>query len=224
MRKHAIPLIFILQCGNPGLNQYLITKSGESPKSEKPDKIQLYEKDKLKIILETPDAESIDEFADKLSIATQQKYYRLPDLTYFRIRIINNRDSSVKINLFNAVFRSEYGNLYTPLKKSEYQKRFTSIAYERFPYDSMYSFYVTRTGNKKPEGENIFLEKVLPEQTVEISADEEGHQLLPFEFFDPGSRLYSFLLVISQEEKIQRDFFYRTNRNDQKNDLNIRNK
>lgn len=212
-------LLAFLACGNPDLRQYLVSRSSGGDKSDKAEKVTLYDKNNLKIILEATDPEAIDEFAENLRIAAQQKYYRLPDLTYFRIRVLNKRDNAITLNLFSSVFKNELGTVFQPLGKTDYQKRFTSIAYERFPYDSLYSFYVVRSGDKKPEGDNIYIEKVLPEKAVEISADEEGYQLLPFEFFDPGARLYKFILVISPEEKIEKTFYYRTVRADEKTDL-----
>lgn len=220
LAKIVFLLILIqINCGNPGLRQYLISRTSGGEKAEKAEKITLYDKDNLKIILEATDSESIDEFADNLRIAAQQKYYRLPDLTYFRIRIINKRDVSVILDLYKSEFTNEYKNIFQPLRKADYQKRFTSVSYERFPYDSLYSFYVIRSGDKKPEGDNIYIEKVLPEKPVEISADEEGYQLLPFEFFDPGARQYTFSFSISESEKIEKKFYYRTVRSDDKTDL-----
>lgn len=203
-------LVF-MSCGNPELHYYLLTKSQTVKKGEKQfPEFKLKESVILRLSAVTP--EEIDNLAERLSIYSEQRYYRLPGLSYIKFRVINKSKENFSFNLFASRFRNDLKEEFPAIGLKEYESRFTSVAYSRFPPEKMYSFYVTREGKKKA-GKEIYLDQIPPGDKVTLKPDSEGFQVVPYERLSIGARQYVFEWKDSGFD-LTVPFFYCTSRAD----------
>ncbi len=141
----------------------------------------------LKLVLTAPDAEELEALAEDLKLASPAKFHRLPPLTLLRFDMENNTALPWKLKLSQAVFREPGvgGRTFRVVSAETYAQRFTSVAYEHFRYEEMYSSYITRRGAEIPKGDFSF-EKRAPGEPIEIKQGEAAFQVLPFEFMGAG--------------------------------------
>lgn len=228
--------ISVLTCGNPSIRYVLIpvpkkvevngrffnlAKVTNSKKNKTSDdgneSVVVYKNDEIKIVITSLDAEELDELAEKLGSYSNQRYYRLPGLRYLKFIISYSGSKKTKLNLFSSYFIDEFGKKYAPFGIKEYQKTYTSSSYSVFDYNYIYSFYFTQKGEVKPEDDEFYVSKVLPEKDVVLQTATEGFQILPYELLSVGSRKYWLHLDINDgETKIRYPFYYRAIRSDQK--------
>lgn len=228
--------ISALTCGNPSIRYLLIpvpkkvevngrffnlakvTNSKKNKTSDDDnDSVVVYENNEIKIVITSLDAEELDELAEKLGSYSNQRYYRLPGLRYLKFIVSYSGSKKTKLNLFSSYFIDEFGKKYAPFGIEEYQKTYTSSSYSVFDYNYIYSFYFTKKGEVKPEDDEFYVSKVLPEKDVVLQTATEGFQILPYELLSVGSRKYWLHLEINDgETKIRYPFYYRAIRSDQK--------
>ena len=223
-------LPFVLfSCGNAGISYFLIRTTPSHTDIKLPvietkikPSIRLKTKEystylvnepKINIIMDAFNPSQVDEMADALGLTTTQKYYRLPGLIYFRFQVEYMGDKEMEFSFFNTYFEDEMGNQYHAISEKEYKDTYTSIAYDRFPFDTMYAFYRFNGQIEDEHMQNILSSK--PSENIHLKKGTVGMQLVPFTLFSSGSRKYTYKIQIPELE-INKEitFFYRSQRDD----------
>ena len=180
------------------------------------DSMVLYDDKDIKIIMQNLEPDEIDDMAEELGLYSNQRYYRLPGLSFLKFAIEKKSGSPIKFNYFESYFEDEFKEKYAPITQKAYRKLYTSNSYQRFDYDFIYSFYVIEKEGRKADGDEFFFSKTLPGREVQIDYRMKGFQILPFRQLSVGSRKYMLYLQISSEKKIAIPFYYRPMRSDLK--------
>ncbi|MDH5717916.1 MAG: hypothetical protein OEZ22_09790 [Spirochaetia bacterium] len=214
-------LLLVFFCGNPEVKRYIVRYSDKGPKKEIKNSILVFSENDFFIYIEPVDHYEMEELAEKLELFSTQKHYRLPGLTFFKFKAVNKSKKTIAVNFFKIYFTDEFNVLYKPPNLDEYYNRYTSVSYDKFNYDYMYSFYlIKKEGKTEPDSEDFYFDNVLPENLAKVPADSEGFQIVPFDFFSSGSRKYTLVLPKEEpflEEKVT--FYYRSIREDLKENL-----
>ena len=221
---------FVLRCGNPAIQNYLIQVSYNDPKldqatanltvkstvAKKPEKtMKIYEKNGVSILLITLEAEEIDTLAENLDLYSSQRYYRLPGLTYLKYQIENKSGKTIQFKLLESWFENELKQKFEALHEKEYVNFYTSTAYSRFDYMQIYSFFVTKRDDKEKNGKVFYYKRFSPNEKTELYDNSSGFQIVPYRLLSPGARYY--LLTLSEvdpQNAVSIPFVYCTIRED----------
>lgn len=226
MRRISIFIIAfsaVFHCGNPQMHYYLI-KAGpglnEGISRSNNREVTVIKENGLKISLKPVSDTDIDVFADRLELPVTRRTYRLPSLTYLKFVIENDSEKSQIIGLNDAVFsageQSGRGMSFTVVNRSEYRKRYTSAAYDRFDYDSLFSFYVTEIEGRKPE-DDFYHRRLRGSDILQLKPGEKGSRIVPFKKLSTRFRIYTLKipLFIKETEIMKKTrFYYRPVRSD----------
>lgn len=195
--KYARPtlafLIGCLACAENRLHTYMVIQTpatAAQQQGKKRGEIELSPAP-LKLTMFVPDAEELENLSEDLRLSAPSKYHRLPPLTFLRIEFTNKSGTPWLFDFQTAYFAEPSGKSYRPVTAKDYAQRFTSVAYEHFRYDAMYSAYITRR-NDVPAKDSFWFEKKLPGEKIEIKNGESGFQIVPFEFIPAGVEELTF--------------------------------
>lgn len=197
---------FVFTCGNPEIQYYLINYSQKNSK-----KNQFLLSENPQIYLEVPALEEIDYLSESLNIAVEGKYYRLPPIQILKVSVENNMSEKKILYFADCLFQEESGKLYSVISFENYQKRFTSQSYHRFPYNSIYAFYFTKHPEKNKKQFGPYLDRILPGQEIELVPKSAGFQYLPFELFPAYEAEFRFFC---EKMGLETKFSYRIRRGD----------
>lgn len=141
----------------------------------------------LKLVMTAPDADDLETLAEDLKLTAPSKFHRLPPLTLLRFDMENQTALPWRLKLNQVFFREigGRGRTFRVVTPDAYAKYFTSVAYEHFRYEEMYSSYVTHRAGETPKTD-FWFEKRAPADTLELKQGEAGFQILPFEFMGAG--------------------------------------
>lgn len=171
-------------CAENRLHTYLVAEAAANSRA-RGQGIELHATP-LKLVLNAPDADDLDNLAEDLKLTSASKFHRLPPLTLLRFDFENLTALPWKFNLNRAQFREIGSNrVFRVISEKDYSNRFTSVAYEHFSYAAMYACYITTRGKEKPVGD-FWLKKLAPDAGVHLDQNEGGFQVLPFEFMGAG--------------------------------------
>lgn len=197
-----------IACAENRLHTYMVIQTPTSAAQQatrKKGEIEL-SAPPLKLTMFVPDAEELENLSEDLKLSAPSKYHRLPPLTFLRFEFTNKSATPWQLDLKTAYFAEPSGRRYHPVTGKEYSERFTSVAYEHFKYDAMYSAYITRR-NDIPPKESFWYEKKLPGEKIEIRNGESGFQIIPFDFIPAGVEELTFRFPVDdkniRELKIQ---------------------
>ncbi|MDH5720980.1 MAG: hypothetical protein OEZ13_10285 [Spirochaetia bacterium] len=211
IKKYSFFIIIAIGffCGNPSIKRELIRYSVVNHRENNDfNDILVFQKNGLFIYLESITGFEMEDLAERLNLYSKQKIYRLPGLSFFKFRAVNKSNKPIEVNLFELYFIDEFQKKYKALSLSEYYDRFTSVSYDKFNFDFMYSFYLIKKDGAEKSGKVFYFEKTLPENKVKIPPDSEGFQIVPFEFFSSGSRKYRLLFSENSPFKGEIEVFY----------------
>ncbi|MCS6983919.1 MAG: hypothetical protein NZM25_02175 [Leptospiraceae bacterium] len=200
--------LFAFTCGNPELNYYLLHKDTEGSARKKEELLLLKNPH---IYLESPMPYELDLLGDQLGLASEEKYYRLPPLQIFRFRLENRSNEKKSVYFYDCLFKEKNGENYPVVESTIYTKRFTSSAYGKFPYNSIYAFYFTKHPEKKKREFGPYFDRVLPGEEVELVPESGGFQLVPFELLPARD---TELELFCEKMGLRVNFLYRTERSD----------
>ena len=205
-------LIATNYCGNPAIHRYLIyetTKNGSAKTENLQSGLELQKSPR--IILEAAKAEELDALADSLGIGIEQKYYRLPPISIFRFKLENETTSPQTFNFSDCEFHNDLHEIFPVVDRRSYEKRFTSSAYQRFPYNAIFAFYFTSHPEKKKKEFGPYPARILPDEILELPAGSQGQLYVPFELLSIGSRIVRLTCAAAGVDK---RFYYRAIRAD----------
>ncbi len=166
-------------------------------KDKKKGEIELSPKP-LRLTMIAPESEDLENLAEDLKLAAPAKYHRLPPLTFLRFEFENKTALHWKLDLAGASFTEPNGKVYKAVAAKEYAERFTSVAYDHFRYDAMYSAYITKHDNQVPK-ESFWFEKAPPHEAVVLRRGDAGFQIIPFEFIPAGVQDLTFRYPIDDK-------------------------
>ncbi|RME89008.1 MAG: hypothetical protein D6767_09215, partial [Candidatus Hydrogenedentota bacterium] len=169
------------------------------------------------IVFDTVSADEMDILAEKLKLYPEQRYYRLPGLTYIRFTAFNDSRKSYRMDLWNSYFENDVGQKFPAISVQEYKQTFTSVAYRRFPPDDMFAFYITKEG-KQEAGKKIYLNKYPAGKPIDLPPQSRGFQIIPYKKISSSARKYRWIYKPSAEESSEKSipFYLCTEREDGK--------
>lgn len=183
-----IPRIFLFtllilqinQCTSNDLVTSLVLKNPQQNRKGVPEGVFRLSDAPRELSLSLPTNESIDELSEELKLSSVSKYSRLPPLMYLRFDFENTKSNVWDLDL-NAVYFTAGEKTFNVIQKKEYRERYTSVAYSRFPYDTIFAPYITLR-KKTPPKDKFWFTKGKPNKPMAVGAEESGFQILPIEF------------------------------------------
>lgn len=180
-------LVFFAACAENRLHTYMVVQSPPVSRGKsvpKKGEIRLSAAP-LSLSMHAPEGDDLENLADDLRLTAPSKYHRLPALTILRFDFENRTALPWHLDLSKAWFAEPSGKKYNVIGSKTYSERFTSVAYEHFKYDAMYSAYITRRGAETPK-DTFFFDQKKPHEGIQLARGEAGFQILPFEFIPAG--------------------------------------
>lgn len=176
----AFLIFWFAQCTSNDLVTSLVLKNPQQNRKGSP--VGTFSLSDLphRLSLSLPTNENIDELSEELKLSSNAKYSRLPPLTYLRFDFENTNSSVWDLDL-NAVYFTAGDKTFSVIQKNEYRERYTSVAYSRFPYDTIFAPYITLR-QKKPPKDKFWFTKGKPNEPMAVGSEESGFQILPMEF------------------------------------------
>ena len=197
-------IILLAGCGNPPL----LHQIKNDVKQEIGSKIVLQNDETAYLSIEMVSADYLDYMADDLNLITEQRYYRLPGLSFFKVYAQNKGKTAINFYPYSLKIENEKSKTsYYPVLRREYKEKFTSSAYQRFDYDRMYSFYITERDSQEKSLASAF-QSILPEKTIKLEAGEAGSQIIPLQFIPGENTQLSVELEFPLKNYKKQEFLY----------------
>ena len=230
--------IFLYSCGNPKINYYL-TRSGavevndqfipqlyffKAPNQDifsKHDQslidkgIKMYIDEDVRVIFTPIDIIDIDIFLREQGKEIKSSS-RLPDSYYFSFYVSNRGSKPVTFNLYNSYFQDEFGKKYYPVTQEQFNKKFTSPAYEWIEYHKLHGAYGLGIKKEKKEKSKPLTKKAY--YTIYMKPYSNIVQIISYEFLPITSKRYSLFYTMkigNKQKKVKTRLYYLSSRSDQ---------
>lgn len=205
MRVHAIALFLALfaalGCKNPGLYRYLSPSDPGSSNEAIPSTQTPYSSRWSWTIAKTPHVIQVAEtppmelvYLINYAASREEISFRVPPFTYIKFIIENRSDTPLKVNLFQSRFSGAGERNFLPVDEKKFQKLYTSAAYSGYDYKAVSTMYTSKhsefTAGKKPSE----MKKTPPGEECIIEPGHSAFQIIPFQKFSEGSRIYTLYL------------------------------
>ena len=249
---HILGILFLISlffyCGNPKVH-YSIMKYQASiiPKKEKENNkswIRIHVSKDHSFWFEFLSKKTFDYLLDLADIDIERNS-RIPSLQYFRFKFKYTGEKPLEVDFFKAYFVDEFGKKYKAIRRKEFIKKYTSVAYAWVDYHKLFipykkvskelengqgyvPFHKSETFQEKEKrqekqdtGAKGKLRPFVSHRTkIKVNSRKESiFHLVPFPNFSIGSRKFKLLLdfkLDGQTKQIKMPFLYVSNRDDMK--------